>query len=126
MGKLRRSRTDPSSGGERPAVTADRFVRLYRLVQLLGNAPQNREALARRLSLDVRGFYRDLDLLRKAGVPVGLSDGRYSLAENVEIALARLPFPDPHLTLGDARVLAKGRTKTHQQLKAQMNELVPP
>jgi hypothetical protein len=125
MGKQRRSRTDSSSRVERPAVTADRFMRLYLLVQLLGKGPLNREVLARRLSVDVRGFYRDLDLLRKAGVSVALLDGRYALSENVAVALARLPFPDPHLSLGDARVLAKGRTKSHQQLKAQIGEIVP-
>ena len=125
MGKQRRSRTAPAPAADRPAVTADRFVRLYRLVQILARAPQTREALARRLSVDVRGFYRDLDLLRKAGVPLTLNDGRYSLSESVEMALARLPFPDPHLTLGDARLLAKGRTKTHSSLKAQINQILP-
>ena len=125
MGKKRQPRTDPAPGTDRPAVTADRFVRLYRLVQLLGSAAQNRESLARRLSVDIRGFYRDLDLLRKAGVPVALNDGCYTLSEKVEMALARLPFPDPHLTFGDARLLAKGRTKTHKQLKAQLDQILP-
>jgi predicted DNA-binding transcriptional regulator YafY len=125
MAKQRRARTDPSPGTDRPAVTADRFARLYRLVQLLGNAPQNREVIARRLSVDIRGFYRDLDLLRKAGVLVSLSDGRYTLSEKVDLALSRLPFPDAHLTLGDARLLAKGRTKTHQQLQAQIKQILP-
>jgi predicted DNA-binding transcriptional regulator YafY len=94
-------------------------------VKIIGHASQNRETLARRLGVDIRGFYRDLDLLRKAGVSVTLRDGRYSLADNVLQAVDRLPFPDPHLTLGDARLLAKGRAKTHQQLKAQIKQFIP-
>jgi hypothetical protein len=125
MGKHRRSRSDPTPPADRPAVTPDRFVRLYRLVAILGHAGQNRETLARRLGVDIRGFYRDLDLLRKAGVSVTLREGRYSLTDNVEAALDRLPFPDPHLTLGDARLLAKGRAKPHQQLKAQIKQFIP-
>lgn len=125
MGKQRRSRSQPGPVADRSAVTPDRFVRLYRLVQMLARAPQNRQALAKRLSVDIRGFYRDLDVVRKAGVPISLSAGRYSLSEAVATALARLPFPDPHLTLGDARILGKGRSKTHQQLKAQINAIVP-
>jgi HTH domain len=124
MGKQRPSRP-AAAPPERAAVTAERFVRLYRLVRLLAKARQTREGLARKLNVDVRGFYRDLDLLRKAGVPIALSQGRYTLSESVEPALARLPFPDPHLTLGDARLLAKGRTKTHQYLKAQINAILP-
>jgi HTH domain len=125
MGKQRRSRSHAGPAADRAAVTPERFVRLYRLVQILASAPQSRQALAKRLSVDIRGFYRDLDVIRKAGVPISLSAGRYSLSEAVATALGRLPFPDPHLTLGDARTLAKGRTKTHQQLKAQINAIVP-
>ena len=125
MGKHRRSRSDTAPVADRPAVTADRFVRLYRLVQALGHAAQSRETLARRLGVEIRGFYRDLDLLRKAGVSVALNEGRYSLADNLAAALDRLPFPDPHFTLGDARHLAKGGTKTHQQLRAQIKQIIP-
>src|SRR5258708_7406299 len=98
MGKQRRTRSNTAHQVARPAVTAERFVRLYRLLQMLAIAAQTREALARRLHLDIRGFYRDLDLLRKAGIPIALSDGRCELSEKVDMALARLPFPDPHLT----------------------------
>jgi predicted DNA-binding transcriptional regulator YafY len=125
MGKQRRSGPAPVPIRDRAAVTAERFVRLYRLVRIIGTAPQTREVLARKLNVDIRGFYRDLDLLRKVGVAVSLIGGRYSLTESLETSFARLPFPDPHLTVGDARLLAKGRTKTHQQLKAQIQQLIP-
>jgi hypothetical protein len=125
MGKQRRTRPRRGPAADRSALTPERFVRLYRLIQIIGKAPQDRRALAKRLSVDIRGFYRDLDVVRKAGVPIDLAAGRYSLSETVAKALARLPFPDPHLTLGDARSLAKGRTKTHQLLKAQINAIIP-
>jgi predicted DNA-binding transcriptional regulator YafY len=116
-------------GTPRPAepsgVTAERFTRLYRLVKLLGAGTSSRETLARRLKLDVRGFYRDLELLRTAGVAVTVAGGRYSLAESAEDALTRIPFPDPHLTLGEARTLAKGRSAVHRKLAELLARLLP-
>jgi hypothetical protein len=104
----------------RPVVTAERFGRLYRLVQFLAAGPRTRERLTRHLRLDVRGFYRDLELLRSAGISVTLTEGRYELGGPAEEALARLPFPDPRLTLGEAQQLARGRTGAHQYLKGQI------
>jgi hypothetical protein len=111
---------------ERPAVTPERCARLYRLVQLLAEGPKKREVLARRLGVDVRGFYRDLELLRIAGVDAQLSAGRYDLAQNVKEALALLPFHDPLMTLGEAFELSKGRTAAHRKLKLQINHIVNP
>lgn len=107
------------------SVTPERFVRLYRMVKLLAGSPQTRDALARRLRLDVRGFYRDLDLLRSAGVTVTLTSGRYALEQDAENALALLPFPDPRLTLGDAQTLAKGRGPAHRRLAETLARVVP-
>ncbi len=106
------------------AVTPERAARLYRLLHLLGSGPQTRAALARRLKLDVRGFYRDLELLRGAGIVVQFDGRHYSLQGAAAVAVARLPFPDPHLTLGEAQQLAKGRTKAHQKLKAQIAAII--
>jgi predicted DNA-binding transcriptional regulator YafY len=105
------------------AVTAERAGRLYRLLQFLGEGPRSREALIRHLKLDVRGFYRDLELLRAAHITVILAERRYTLKESVESAVARLPFPDPRLTLGDALQLAKGRGPAHRKLKEQIAEI---
>lgn len=115
--------------GKRPtaaakAVTADRSARLCRLLRFLGGAARTREALSRHLKLDVRSFYRDLELLRSAGVPVTLEAKRYTLGEDVETAIARLPFPDPHLTLGEAEQLARGRTAAHAKLKSQIEQIL--
>jgi hypothetical protein len=78
----------------------------------------------RQLRLDVRGFYRDLEVLRTAGIAVTLKDRRYNLEDDLGLAIARLPFPDPGLTLGEAIQLAKGRTAAHRRLKQQIALIV--
>jgi hypothetical protein len=105
-------------------VTAERFARLVRLVRALTKKGQTREQLTKQLALDVRGFYRDLELLRSVGINVALEGGAYTLGEPAEDVLARLPFPDPHLSLGEARQLAKGRSRVHQELKGHIDELL--
>src|SRR5207302_1486777 len=105
-------------------VTSERAARLYRLLKILGVGPKSREALTRRLRLDVRGFYRDLELLRTAGIELPLVKGRYSLHDSVGEAIGRLPFPDPRLTLGEAGQLARGRSGAHQKLKQQIAQIV--
>ncbi len=122
---MAKRRTAAARAPELSGVTAERFTRLYRLVHLLASGPLPRTALARRLRLDVRGFYRDLELLRASGVPVTLSAGRYGLDGSVSDALARLPFPDPHLTYGEALVLVKGRTAAHKKLRDHLGRVVP-
>src|SRR4051794_18312253 len=114
MAKKPTSRARPAArapNGERAAVSPDRFARLCRLLRALAGGPHSRAQLARRLRLDVRGFYRDLELVRSAGISVSVSGGRYALGVGLEEALDRLPFPDPRLTLGEALALARGRTQ---------------
>jgi predicted DNA-binding transcriptional regulator YafY len=106
-------------------VTVDRFVRLYRMVKLLASGPQTRETMMRRLRLDVRGFYRDLDLLRSCGVSIALATGRYTLEQDAKDALALLPFPHPRLTLGAAQTLAKGHSPAHRALAETIARIVP-
>ena len=104
-------------------VTADRSKRLYRLLKLLGAGPQTRAGLVRRLRLGIRGFYRDLEVLRDVGIIVHLAKGKYFLEENADTAIERLPFPDPLLSLGEARQLAKGRGPVHKKLKALLEQI---
>jgi predicted DNA-binding transcriptional regulator YafY len=104
-------------------VTAERAARLYKLLQLLGTGPQSRETLIGELSLDVRGFYRDLEVLRAAGIPVALRNRNYVLEETAAKAVVKLPFPDPRLTLGEAQLLARGRTASHRKLKQQLDQI---
>lgn len=108
----------------RSAVTAERFARLVRLVRALTNKGQSRQQITKHLGLDVRGFYRDLELLRSAGIVVVLTEGIYTLKEDVEEVLARLPFPDPHLSLGDVQQLSRGRSRVHQQLQERIAKLL--
>jgi hypothetical protein len=104
-------------------VTANRALRLYRLLKLLGEKPQTRAVVTRRLKLNLRGFYRDLDALRKLGLVVNLVEGRYALQGAFEGALHLLPLPDPGLTVGDALQLVKGRTAAHKKLKAHLDNI---
>jgi hypothetical protein len=118
---MAKKRTPPSAAPPRSSVTAERFARLHRLLRLLAPGAQTRAVLLRRLKLDVRGFYRDLEFLRAAGIRVALTEGRYGLEQGLEAALALLPFPDPRLTLGEARQLSRGRTRAHQYLREEID-----
>jgi hypothetical protein len=101
----------------RLAITPFRAARLYRLLSLLAQGPQRRDALLRRLQLGLRGFYRDLQLLRQVGIPVQRQAERYCLVGNPGDALRQLPFPDPCLTLGEVQELAgAGRTPAQRKL----------
>lgn len=114
-----------------PAVTLVRARRLVALVVLLGKGPLARSQLLRRLKLDIRGFYRDLECLHSAGVEVSLAKGKYSLHDDPATALTRIPFPDPGLTLGEAIVLARGKSSSHKKLGKMIQQVtgatkVPP
>lgn len=108
------------------AVTAERAARLYRMLTLLAKGPHTREELSRSLKLDVRGFYRDLELLRECGIQLKLVEQQYSLPGKAVDVIARLPFPDPHLNLGEAQQLAKGRSQTHRKLQKQIAQIMRP
>jgi hypothetical protein len=124
MARKRTRRAPSPAAAERPAVTPDRFARLSRLLRLLAGSALTRQALSNRLKIDVRGFYRDLELLRSAGITVTLHESRYSLDGPLDAALNLLPFPDPHLTLGEAVQLARGRGAANRRLKEQVDRLV--
>ena len=109
---------------EREAVTPERCGRLCRLIKLLSSGPKKRDALAKKLHLDVRGFYRDLDLLRKSGVTISLEGGLYCLVQKHSEATDLLPFHDPLLTIGEVRNLSKGRTLAHRRIKGKLDEIL--
>jgi hypothetical protein len=104
------------------ALTSSRAARLFRLLSLLGTGAQPRPILLRKLKLDVRGFYRDLEALRGFGIEIGPdSQSRYGLAGNLDDSLARLPFPDPGLSVRDALQLAAGSSPAHRRLRRRVN-----
>jgi predicted DNA-binding transcriptional regulator YafY len=106
-------------------LTGQRAVRLFRLLTLLDGGPLTRHQILRKLRIDVRGFYRDLEALRTLGVEVHSGDdNRYSLAIDLDEALARLPFPDPHLNFRDVQQLVKGETAAHRKLKQRLNSFL--
>lgn len=124
MAKKRITSTPPPApAAARAAVTPERFSRLHRLLTLLGSGSKSRDDLKRALGLDVRGFYRDLEMLRASGIEVNLVDGSYSLANTLDEAVSKLPFPDLHLTLGEVRQLIKGKSALHLRLNKRVNEL---
>jgi len=103
-------------------LTTPRAARLYKLLTLLGDGPQTRRILLARLKIDVRGFYRDLESLRGLRIDIGVGpDNRYSLPLSLDDALARLPFPDPGLSVRDVLQLCSGSTTAHRKLKHSMN-----
>jgi predicted DNA-binding transcriptional regulator YafY len=107
-------------------LTPQRAARLYRLLTLLGGGPQTRNFLLRRLRLDVRAFYRDLEALRLLGIDI-VSAGdetRYTLVGDLDDSLAKLPFPDPGLNVRDALQLANGSTAAHRKLKQRVNSFL--
>lgn len=108
----------------RASITAERFVRLYKLLKLLAGGPHTRATLTKRLGLDVRGFYRDLDLLRQVGIPVQVEESRYQLTEELAVATAKLPYPDPGLSFGEMEQLARGKSATHTKLRSQIDSLM--
>jgi hypothetical protein len=104
-------------------LTPQRAARLYRLLSMLGTGTQTRVSLLKRLKLDLRGFYRDLEFLRSLGVEYSSGNHRYALAGDLESALARLPFPDPGLSLKDAMLLSRGPTEAHRKLKKRIESV---
>jgi predicted DNA-binding transcriptional regulator YafY len=120
---MAKKRVTPKAGSER-SVTAERAHRLHQLLKLVAQVPQTRSSLTKRLKLDVRGFYRDLEVLREAGIEVDMNAGKYTLDISFKDAVNLLPFPDPHLTLGEAAVLAKGSTKANKKLREQLKTIV--
>ncbi|HMP04444.1 MAG TPA: hypothetical protein PKD86_01245 [Gemmatales bacterium] len=107
------------------SVSVERAARLYRMVRLLADEPRTRRAVLQALRIDVRTFYRDLELLRECQVDVALDGRKYRLVTPLATARLSLPFPDPGLTLGEAEILAKGRTKIHKKMRSLLKAIQP-
>lgn len=117
------------SARKTPVVTAssvslERAARLYRLVEYVGDGKKTRAQILSKLRIDIRTFYRDLELLRLCHIDVSLDNRKYALTAPAREALMALPFPDPCLTLGEAQLLAKGRTKIHQKIRDLLHQII--
>jgi predicted DNA-binding transcriptional regulator YafY len=119
------SKHRPRAGSRPPgAISSERSARLYRLLRLLRDGPKARKILLQRLKLDLRGFYRDLEKLRQLGIVFRLDDHHYRLARSFESAMARLPFPDPQLSLHEAMMLGRGKTPAHRKIRLQVRQIM--
>lgn len=108
-------------------VTSQRAGRLFRLLNLIGEAPRKRSVLLRKLKVDRRGFYRDLEFLRSLNVEITSDGDTYTLVGTVEDALIHLPFPDPGLSFQDVLMLASGgRSAAHRKLKSRLDIFTGP
>ena len=119
---MARKRTRAAASSQR-AISAVRAGRLFQLIVLLATPGKPRPAILRRLSVDLRGFYRDLEKLREFGVEVSVQGQQYRLETSFESAVARLPFPDPRLNLHEAILLAKGKTAAHRKLRSRIERI---
>jgi hypothetical protein len=93
----------------RPAthITLGRAARLHRLVAALGAEPRTREQVLADLSIGLRTFYRELELLKRVGVKVRLVGRAYELQTSLDEAEGRLPFPDPQLSFAEMAELSR-------------------
>jgi uncharacterized protein HemX len=119
---MSKKRTRPAVASK--AVSLERAGRLYRLLRFLETGAKSRAAILQKLRIDIRTFYRDLELLRHCEISVELAKRKYTLEDDVEEATSRLPLPDPGLSLGDAVILAKGRTQVHLKLKRLLSAIM--
>ena len=118
--RKKRNRATPSS---QPAISSVRAGRLFRLIVLLAAPGKSRPAILKRLKVDLRSFYRDLEKLREFGVEVTVLGHHYCLLTSFTSAVARLPFPDPRLNLHEAILLAKGKSAAHRKLQSQIERI---
>jgi len=120
-----RRRDEENDGGEAVSLTGQRAGRLYRLLTILGHGPRTRKQILRKLQIDVRGFYRDIEALRAFGVTIESGDDFHcALAIEFDEAVSRQPFPDPGLNFRDIQQLAKGETPAHRELRRRLNSIL--
>lgn len=100
-------RNSGSRRGSAGHITLARAARMHRLVSLLGAGPQSREALLGALSMGLRTFYRELELLKKCGIKVRMEKKLYALKTTTAEAEGRLPFPDPQLSFAEMAELSQ-------------------
>ncbi len=106
------------------SVTPERAARLSKLLELLSLNGKPRQVLLTKLDLDLRGFYRDLKTLRERGIAVRVGRDIYRLDGELDSARAKLPCPDPYLSLAELEQLSKGRTEAHRKLQKLLHSML--
>jgi predicted DNA-binding transcriptional regulator YafY len=117
-----------STPRRRPVVqiTLARAARLHQLVSTLEVGPTARESLLDRLSIGLRTFYRELDLLKRCGIKVGREGKAYRLKSTMQQAEGRLPFPDPQLSFAEMAELAQHPGEAAKRLAEIYKTVVQP
>ena len=88
-------------------ITLGRATRLHRLVTLMAEGPIARDVLITRLTLGLRTFYRELDLLKRCDIRVERDGSKYRLKDTVAEAETRMPFPNPQLSFAEMAELSR-------------------
>ena len=104
-------------------VTRDRAARLAKFLKLLAGTAKTRTVLMAKLKTDQRAFYRDLRFLRALGIDVSAAGDKYLLDGPLESARAKLPCPDPGLTMAEAAQLSRGSSEGHRKLKRMVESI---
>ena len=107
-----------------PSVTPERATRFAKLIRSIARVPRERDELLKKLHVDLRGFYRDVQTLRALSIDIKNRGSVYFLGEDADEARAKLPCPDPQLTVAELRTLARGTTDAHRKLKRLLETIV--
>lgn len=107
-----------------PSVTPERATRFARLIKLISKTSRERDALLDKLDVDLRGFYRDVRTLRGLSIDIKNRGSVYFLGEDADDARAKLPCPDPQLTVAELRMLTRGTTDAHRKMKRLLESIV--
>lgn len=105
-------------------LTRARAARLYKLVQTLGSGARSRAQMLKTLSIGLRTFYREVELLSRVGVRIRFVKKQYELRTPLADVEARLPFPDPQLTFAEMKELSSGAGAAAQRLATIYNEVI--
>ncbi len=105
-------------------ITLGRASRLYRLVRILAAGPTSRDSLLDQLTIGLRTYYRELDLLKRCGIKVKRDGKNYQLSSTIPEAEERLPFPDPQLSFAEMAQLAKHPGEASRRLAEILKSVV--
>jgi len=115
-----------SARNRRPAVhiTLGRAARLHHMVKLLSEAPKTRSAILGALSIGLRTFYRELELLNRCGVKIQQKNKLYTLISTATQAEGRLPFPDPQLSFAEMEELSRSPGEAGKRLAILLDSVI--
>jgi hypothetical protein len=93
---------------------------------MLASGPSARDLLLAELTIGLRTFYRELDLLKKCGIKFRRDGKTYRLISTMAEAQGRLPFPNPQLSFAEMAELAGYPGEAAQRLAEIYKRVVEP